>query len=163
MARLYPVAVPSPPAVVVDGVSKTFRIPHERVHTLKERALHPLRRVGHDELRALRDVSFAVERGRVLRDRRAQRLGQVDAAEVPRRASTRVDAGRIYVNGRMSTFIELGVGFNPDLPARDNVMINATMLGLSPARGARGATTRSSTSPSCASSTTSSSRTTRAA
>src|SRR6185503_11006305 len=43
------------------------------------------------------------------------------------------DHGRIYVNGRMSTFIELGVGFNNDLPARDNVMINAIMLGLSPA------------------------------
>jgi ABC-type polysaccharide/polyol phosphate transport system ATPase subunit len=43
-----------------------------------------------------------------------------------------IDAGAIYVNGRLSTFIELGVGFNPDLPARDNVMLNATMLGLSP-------------------------------
>jgi hypothetical protein len=42
------------------------------------------------------------------------------------------DAGRIFVDGQMSTFIELGVGFNPDLPARENVMINATMLGLSP-------------------------------
>ena len=44
----------------------------------------------------------------------------------------RVDQGSIYVNGPMSTFIELGVGFNPDLPARDNAMLNATMLGLSP-------------------------------
>jgi ABC-type polysaccharide/polyol phosphate transport system ATPase subunit len=42
-----------------------------------------------------------------------------------------VDRGRIYVNGRVSTFIELGVGFNPDLAAYDNVMLNATMLGLS--------------------------------
>src|SRR4051794_28989357 len=47
------------------------------------------------------------------------------------------DAGAIYVNGRMSTFIELGVGFNPDLPARDNVMVNATMLGLSPREARR--------------------------
>jgi ABC-2 type transport system ATP-binding protein len=47
------------------------------------------------------------------------------------------DTGDIYVNGRMSTFIELGVGFNPDLPARDNVMINATMLGLSPKEARR--------------------------
>ncbi len=57
------------------------------------------------------------------------------------------DLGDIYVNGRMSTFIELGVGFNPDLPARDNVMINATMLGLSP-KEARRRSTRSSSSPS---------------
>src|SRR5205085_9915212 len=44
----------------------------------------------------------------------------------------RVDQGGIYINGRVSTFIELGVGFNPDLAARDNMTINAIMLGLSP-------------------------------
>jgi ABC-type polysaccharide/polyol phosphate transport system ATPase subunit len=44
----------------------------------------------------------------------------------------RTDRGQIYVDGRVSTFIELGVGFNPDLAARDNILINATMLGLSP-------------------------------
>ena len=43
-----------------------------------------------------------------------------------------VDGGRMFANGRMSTFIELGVGFNMELPARENVIINATMLGLSP-------------------------------
>jgi ABC-type multidrug transport system ATPase subunit len=43
-----------------------------------------------------------------------------------------VDDGAIYVNGRLSTFIELGVGFNPDLAARDNIAINAIMLGLTP-------------------------------
>jgi ABC-type polysaccharide/polyol phosphate transport system ATPase subunit len=42
----------------------------------------------------------------------------------------RIDAGRIDVTGRLSPFIELGVGFNPDLTARDNVLINAIMLGL---------------------------------
>ena len=47
------------------------------------------------------------------------------------------DAGEIYIRGRLSSFIELGVGFNPDLPARDNVGINATMLGLSPKEGRR--------------------------
>ena len=74
-----------PPAVVVDGVSKTFVLPHERVHTLKERALHPFRSTGSETLHALRDVSFEVRARRVLRDRRAQRLRQVDAAEVPGR------------------------------------------------------------------------------
>ena len=47
------------------------------------------------------------------------------------------DTGRIWINGRVSTFIELGVGFNPDLAARDNVMLNAAMLGLSPREAAR--------------------------
>ena len=44
----------------------------------------------------------------------------------------RADAGEIYINGRVSTFIELGVGFNPDLAARDNVVLNGIMLGLTP-------------------------------
>jgi ABC-type polysaccharide/polyol phosphate transport system ATPase subunit len=43
-----------------------------------------------------------------------------------------VDSGSIWCNGRMSTFIELGVGFNPDLPALENVALNGIMLGLSP-------------------------------
>ena len=56
---------PAPPrsAVVVDSVNKTFRVPEERAHTLKERALHPLRRVRHETYRALQDVSFAVQPG----------------------------------------------------------------------------------------------------
>ena len=125
----------SVPAIVVDGVSKTFALPHERVHTLKERVLHPLRRQTHDTLRALRDVSFAVQPGEFFGI--VGRNGSGKSTLLKCLAGIyATDAGRIYVNGRMSTFIELGVGFNPDLPARENVMINATMLGLS-AREAR--------------------------
>jgi ABC-type polysaccharide/polyol phosphate transport system ATPase subunit len=118
-----------PPAVFVDAVSKTFVLPHERVHTLKERALHPLRRGTHDTLHALRDVSLAVEPGEFFGI--VGRNGSGKSTLLKCLAGIyATDAGRIYVNGRMSTFIELGVGFNPDLPARENVMINATMLGL---------------------------------
>jgi ABC-2 type transport system ATP-binding protein len=133
---LYPVPVPSPPAVVVDDLSKTFRIPREQVHTLKERALHPFRRSGHDELRALRDVSFEVEPGEFFGI--AGRNGSGKSTLLKCLAGIyRADQGRIFVNGRLSTFIELGVGFNPDLAARDNVLLNATMLGLSPREAAR--------------------------
>ncbi|HEV7751696.1 MAG TPA: ABC transporter ATP-binding protein [Baekduia sp.] len=121
----------SVPAIVVDGVSKTFALPHERVHTLKEKALHPLRRSSHETLRALRDVSFAVPKGEFFGI--VGRNGSGKSTLLKCLAGIyATDAGRIYVNGRVSTFIELGVGFNPDLPARDNVKINATMLGLTP-------------------------------
>jgi ABC-2 type transport system ATP-binding protein len=124
------------PAVVVDGVNKSFRLPHERVHTLKERALHPFRRAGHDALHALRDVSFVVERGEFFGI--VGRNGSGKSTLLKCLAGIyATDRGAIYVNGRMSTFIELGVGFNPDLPARDNVMLNATMLGLSPREARR--------------------------
>jgi ABC-type glutathione transport system ATPase component len=65
MPQGYACAVQSTgaPVITVQGVGKTFSLPHERVHTLKERALHPFRRVGSDPLEALRDVSFEVGRG----------------------------------------------------------------------------------------------------
>ena len=121
----------SPPAVVVDGVSKSFRLPQERVHTLKERVLHPLRGVRMDHLAALRDVSFAVAPGEFFGI--VGRNGSGKSTLLKCLAGIYgTDAGSIYVNGRLSTFIELGVGFNPDLAALDNVMINGVMLGLSP-------------------------------
>jgi len=120
-----------PPAVVVDDVRKTFQMPRERVHTLKERALHPLRRTGSDPLEALRDVSFAVQQGEFFGI--VGRNGSGKSTLLKCLAGIyRVDAGRILVNGRMSTFIELGVGFNPDLAAYDNVVMNAIMLGVPP-------------------------------
>ena len=161
--RLYPVAVPSPPSVAVDGVSKTFGLPHEQVHTLKERALHPLRRTGCDD--AARAARRLVRRaaGRVLRHRRAQRLGQVDAAEVPRRASTRPTRARSTSTAACRRSSSSASASTWTCRRATTSLINATMLGLTPARGAPRASTRSSTSPSCASSSTSSSRTTRRA
>jgi ABC-type polysaccharide/polyol phosphate transport system ATPase subunit len=117
------------PAVHVNGVSKSFRVPREHVHTLKEKALHPFRRPGHDVLNALRDVSFSVAPGEFFGI--VGRNGSGKSTLLKCLAGIyRTDRGRIYVDGRVSTFIELGVGFNPDLAAYDNVMLNATMLGL---------------------------------
>jgi ABC-2 type transport system ATP-binding protein len=119
-----------PPAVHVEDVAKSFSIPRERVHTLKERVLHPLRRAAHDEFEALRGVSFTVEPGEFYGI--VGRNGSGKSTLLKCLAGIyRTDRGAIYVDGRVSTFIELGVGFNPDLAAFDNVMLNATMLGLS--------------------------------
>ncbi len=126
----------APPAVSVAGVSKTFRVPNERVHTLKERVLHPFRRSGFDEFVALDDVSFDVAHGEFLGV--VGRNGSGKSTLLKCMAGIyRSDRGAIYVDGRLSAFIELGVGFNPDLPARDNVLINGTMLGLSPREAKR--------------------------
>ena len=125
-----------PPVITVDHVAKTFLLPHERVHTLKERALHPFRRVGADPLQALKDVSFEVHRGEFFGI--VGRNGSGKSTLLKCLAGIYgVDDGAIYVDGRMSTFIELGVGFNMDLPARDNVLINGTLLGLAPREAAR--------------------------
>ena len=119
------------PALVAQGVQKRFKIPEERSHTLKERALHPLRRSRHEELQALKDISFAVEPGEFFGI--VGRNGSGKSTLLKCLAGIyRADEGKIWCNGRMSTFIELGVGFNPDLAAFDNVALNGIMLGLSP-------------------------------
>ena len=119
------------PAIHVDGVWKSFQVPREQVHTLKERALHPFRRNQMIEFGALKDVSFTVAPGEFFGI--VGRNGSGKSTLLKCMAGIyATDHGRIYVDGRLSTFIELGVGFNPDLPARDNVALNATMLGLSP-------------------------------
>src|SRR3954469_24511177 len=121
----------SAPAVVVDGVSKAFRLPHEKVHTLKERALHPFKRSRFDRLQALDEVSFVVPKGEFFGI--VGRNGSGKSTLLKCLAGIyKVDSGGVFIDGRLSTFIELGVGFNPDLAARDNVLINGVMLGLSP-------------------------------
>jgi ABC-type polysaccharide/polyol phosphate transport system ATPase subunit len=119
------------PALAARGLHKRFKIPEERSHTLKERALHPLRRSRHDELHALKDISFAIEPGEFFGI--VGRNGSGKSTLLKCLAGIyRADQGNIWCNGRISTFIELGVGFNPDLAAYDNVALNGIMLGLSP-------------------------------
>jgi ABC-type polysaccharide/polyol phosphate transport system ATPase subunit len=120
------------PAIVVESVSKHFRRPHEQMHTLKERALHPFRGRGFDSFTAVDGVSFAVQPGEFFGI--VGRNGSGKSTLLKLIAGIyQANGGEIWVNGRMSTFIELGVGFNPDLAARDNVILNGIMLGLTPA------------------------------
>jgi ABC-type polysaccharide/polyol phosphate transport system ATPase subunit len=119
-----------PPVVVARDVSKTFRVPKERRHTLKERALHPRTRSRHEVFTALKDVSFAVGQGEFFGI--AGRNGSGKSTLLKCIAGIYGVEGDIWRRGRVSTFIELGVGFNADLAARDNVILNGIMLGLSP-------------------------------
>jgi ABC-type polysaccharide/polyol phosphate transport system ATPase subunit len=121
----------APAAVTVDGVSKSFRLPHQQYQTLKERVLHPFRSSTYETLHALRAVSFDVRAGEFFGI--VGRNGSGKSTLLKCLAGIYdVDpgGGRIGLGGRLSPFIELGVGFNPDLTARDNVTINAIMLGL---------------------------------
>jgi ABC-type polysaccharide/polyol phosphate transport system ATPase subunit len=119
------------PIVVVEGVSKSFHLPHEQIHTLKERAVRPFRRRDSERLEALRDVSFSVDPGEFFGI--VGRNGSGKSTLLKCMAGIYgTDRGQIEIGGRLSTFIELGVGFNPDLAARDNVILNGIMLGLTP-------------------------------
>jgi ABC-type polysaccharide/polyol phosphate transport system ATPase subunit len=119
----------APAAVTVKHVSKAFRLPHQRYSTLKERALHPFAARTHDVLQALEQVSFEVKDGEFFGI--VGRNGSGKSTLLKCLAGIYgIDEGEVSVSGRLSPFIELGVGFNPDLTARDNVVINAILLGL---------------------------------
>ncbi len=118
------------PAVVARDVGKQFRIPEQRVHTLKERALHPRTRTTYQSFEALKDISFAVQPGEFFGI--AGRNGSGKSTLLKCIAGIYQSDGQIWTRGRLSTFIELGVGFNMDLAARDNVVMNGIMMGLSP-------------------------------
>jgi ABC-type polysaccharide/polyol phosphate transport system ATPase subunit len=116
-------------AIVVEHLHKTFRLPHRRYSTLKERVLHPFSARSFDELRAVDDMSFSVDRGEFFGI--VGRNGSGKSTLLKCLAGIYdSDSGDIALEGRLSPFIELGVGFNPELTARDNVLLNAIMLGL---------------------------------
>jgi ABC-2 type transport system ATP-binding protein len=124
------------PAIEVSGISKSFRIPDHRYETLKQRALHPLRGTSHRELRVLREISFQVPRGEFLGV--VGRNGSGKSTLLKLLASVyRPDSGGIRVAGTIAPIIELGVGFQPELAAEDNVVLNGLMLGLTPKEARR--------------------------
>jgi ABC-type polysaccharide/polyol phosphate transport system ATPase subunit len=116
-------------AIEVAGVSKSFLIPHEQRTYVKEYFLHPFKRTQHERNDALRDVTFSIEAGEFFGilgpngSGKSTLLRILAGIYVP-------DAGSVRVNGLLSPFIELGVGFDLELNARDNIRINATLAGL---------------------------------
>ncbi len=115
--------------IQVQGVKKTFRMPDRKVDTLKERVAHPLRKVQYRKLEALKGVSFEVHRGEFFGI--VGRNGSGKSTLLKVLASIyKADSGRIRIAGRLAPFIELGVGFNPELTARENVELNGVMMGL---------------------------------
>ena len=118
------------PAVALSHVCKSFRLPLDQAHTLKQRVLHPFRTRQFDELHAVDDVSLEIAQGEFFGI--VGRNGSGKSTLLKCLAGIyQTDSGTLEVNGRLSPFIELGVGFNPELTARDNAIINAIMLGLS--------------------------------
>jgi ABC-type polysaccharide/polyol phosphate transport system ATPase subunit len=121
--------MPRRTAVSVAHVSKAFRIPRDRHPTLKGRVLHPFRASSYDVLHAVNDVNIEIEEAEFFGI--VGRNGSGKSTLLKCMAGIYdIDGGDLRVTGRLSPFIELGVGFNMELTARDNVMVNAIMLGL---------------------------------
>ena len=119
----------NPATIEVRDVAKTFRIPTHRIDSFKERVVHPFTRVEYRELRALRGISFDVHRGEFFGI--VGRNGSGKSTLLKILASIyRADGGTVRMAGNPAPFIELGVGFNPELTARENVVLNGVMMGL---------------------------------
>jgi ABC-type polysaccharide/polyol phosphate transport system ATPase subunit/ABC-type polysaccharide/polyol phosphate export permease len=126
------VAAAPPAAIAVDGLGKGFETHQERITTARERAAHPFRRPPGEVLEALKDVTFEVGHGEFMGIVGRNGSGKSTLLKCLS-GIYRPDAGEVRVDGRIAPFIELGVGFNPELTARDNVIVNAVLLGLTPA------------------------------
>lgn len=119
-----------PVVISVEGVCKNFDIPLHKVESIKERAVHPFRKQEVRRLEALKDINFQVHKGEFFGI--VGRNGSGKSTLLKILASIyRADQGRVRIAGRLAPFIELGVGFNPDLTAFDNVVMNGVMMGLS--------------------------------
>ena len=117
------------PAIEAVGVSKTFRIPHEQRARLKEYFAHPLKRVAYERNDALSNVTFFVDEGEFFGIVGPNGSGKSTLLKVLA-GIYRSDTGTVRIGGRISPFIELGVGFNPEFTARRNVEINGMLIGL---------------------------------
>ncbi len=117
-------------AIVVEGVSKKFRLQTDKAHSVKELVTRRDRNAGVDEFWALKDVSLEVEEGQMYALVGHNGCGKSTLLRCIA-GIYRPTEGSVKVEGRISTLLELGAGFHPDLTGRENVYMNATILGMS--------------------------------
>jgi ABC-type polysaccharide/polyol phosphate transport system ATPase subunit len=129
-------AVRNNQAIVVEKLGKRFLLRKERDRTLKGTLLGVLRGGGvlrgrgvRNDLWALRDVNFAVRRGETFGVIGANGAGKSTLLGVLA-GTIRPTEGRARVAGRISSLLELGAGFHPELTGRENVYLNGSILGL---------------------------------
>ncbi|SEP93206.1 ABC-2 type transport system ATP-binding protein [Streptococcus equinus] len=117
-------------AVKVDHVSKYFKLPTEATQSLRTALVNRFKGIkGYREQHVLKDISFDVHKGDFFGivgrngSGKSTLLKIISQIYVP-------EKGTVTVNGKMVSFIELGVGFNPELTGRENVYMNGAMLGF---------------------------------
>ena len=129
--------MPDPVAISARDIGKCFRIwTHSRPTTIKDRVEHVFTRhrgseaPRREDIWALRDVSFDVRRGEVLGVIGPNGAGKSTLLSILARI-TEPTTGRIEIRGRVSSLLEVGTGFHPELSGRDNVFLNGAILGMS--------------------------------
>jgi lipopolysaccharide transport system ATP-binding protein len=118
-------------AIIVENISKKFRIPHEKKTTLFQHVIGVIKRqYNYEEFWALKDVSFSVQKGETFGIIGANGSGKSTLLKMLAKVLY-PDTGSITMNGKVAPFLELGVGFQPELTAQENVFIYSSVLGMS--------------------------------
>ena len=120
-------------AIVVDSLSKSFRLPHEQHSGLKQLLLGLSRgkiNRGYEEQKVLKNISFSIDKGDFFGIVGRNGSGKSTLLKLLAGIYT-PDKGHVQVNGSLTPFIELGVGFNFELTGRENVFLNGALLGFS--------------------------------
>ncbi len=115
--------------ISVQNVSKKFKLYSSAKDRVWE-AMHPLRKPYHQEFWALRNVSFEVRRGEIVGILGRNGSGKSTLLQIIC-SVMQATQGKVYVNGRISTLLELGAGFNPEFTGRDNIILNGAIMGFS--------------------------------
>ncbi len=117
-------------AISVKNVSKDFKIPiNGRNNTLQEKFVNPFKKTEFREFQALKNLSFDVKKGEFFSVIGPNGAGKSTLLKIVSQIYV-PDEGTVEVNGKLVPFLELGVGFNPELSAKENVYLNGTILGL---------------------------------
>lgn len=118
-------------ALEVKNVSKSFRLPTEQANGIKQAFVNWTKGVkGYKEQHVLKDISFKVEKGDFFGIVGRNGSGKSTLLKIISQIYT-PEKGEVKVNGTLIPFIELGVGFNPELTGRENVYLNGALLGFS--------------------------------
>jgi ABC-2 type transport system ATP-binding protein len=119
------------PAIIVQNLHKSFKLPHEQHSGIKQRIINFFKGIkGYETQQVLKDISFEIKKGEFFGI--VGRNGSGKSTLLKLLAGTYVpNSGSIQVNGSLTPFIELGVGFNPELTGRENVFLNGALLGFS--------------------------------
>lgn len=115
-------------AIEVENISKKFRVYMDKGHTLKEKILFKKRR-SYEDREVLRGISFQVKKGEAVGLIGHNGCGKSTTLKLLSKIMY-PDSGEIRMKGRVSSLIELGAGFHPDMSGRENIYINASIFGL---------------------------------
>jgi lipopolysaccharide transport system ATP-binding protein len=118
-------------AIIVENISKRFRIPHERKFTVYEHIVGFLKGGAYsfEEFNALQDVSFTVKHGETFGVMGPNGCGKSTLLKVLA-GVLYPDHGSVRINGKIAPFLELGVGFQPELTAKENIYLYGAIMGL---------------------------------